>query len=473
MPQSSTPASPDEVIARARTALGKKTEYKLGKGGFKPGLDTPAPAGQCDCSGYVAWCLGISRQMSDPFYQQANGGWFETTAVAKDVLSPYGIFKQITVPVPGCIAVYGDHGGHEGHIGIVTAVKNGRPSLVIHCSSSAWKNNGDAIAENGIAALTDNPSVVYGWFSGYSDAAHTPLNLLGFLKPQAAKMARGRGGKKAPAVLEGGLLLRAARPKSSAGSAPHVAKAGAPAAAPNPLQVLFSIGHPPKYIAWHFPGETDYFFQSRAHVNADGAPNAYNKEDTGTDWLLNAGVPTRKLPNGKPDKSQPHNKWEWWGISVDAGNNPYVQKAGHPFPGFYVSTTALVDGTKTEDNPARYVDSNTIPFLVLPGKQWGGARKGDLGWIINRANGQACGAIFADVGPADEMGELSICAAKLLGLDPNPKGGGTEKKTILYLVFPGSGNGKPQSAADIAKRAKKLFNDWGGDARVATLPPLV
>jgi hypothetical protein len=71
------------------------------------------------------------------------------------------------------------------------------------------------------------------------------------------------------------------------------------------------------------------------------------------------------------------------------------------------------------------------PFLVLPGGQSGGARRGDLGWIINRANKKATGAIFADVGPKGEMGKLSIRAAHLLGLKEDPKNGGTSRKKIL------------------------------------------
>lgn len=441
------------MIDRARTALGLKIQYKLGKGGVKPELSTPAPQGQCDCSGYVAWCLGISRVMKDPFYKAANDGWFETTAIYKDILSSAGIFAEVSAPVPGCIAVYGDHGGNQGHIGIVTQVKNNKVQRVIHCSSSAWKNTGDAIAENNLAALTNNPNVRFGWFSRYSEV---PL--------------------AAPATFD---LFSINTPPALPGSAVHlegealIGTANLPLAPKNNLEIAFSIGEPPKYIAWRFPGEPAFFFQSRARINADGAPNAYHPNDIGIDWLLNAGRPTKKLPNGKPDKSQPHHLWKWWGISVDGNNAPYVQNSGHPYQGYYVSTTALVDASKAASDPARYVDSGSIPFIVLPGKQWGGARKGDLGWIVNRANGKSCGAIFADVGPAGELGELSIAAANLLGLKSNPKNGGTSKKEVLYIVFPGSGKGVPLTKTAIANSASQAFKAWGGDPRVASLPVLV
>jgi hypothetical protein len=53
-------SSPEDALARARTALGKTIEYKLGKGRMNPGPATPPPAGQGDCSGHIAWCLGLS-----------------------------------------------------------------------------------------------------------------------------------------------------------------------------------------------------------------------------------------------------------------------------------------------------------------------------------------------------------------------------------------------------------------------------
>jgi hypothetical protein len=460
-------SSPQDAIDRARTALGKKTEYKLGKGGYKPDLKTPAPAGKCDCTGFLAWAFGISRELDNPYYKQLNGGWFETSAIYKDIQSPYGIFSQLDKPQVGAVAVYGDSGGHEGHIGLITEVKNGKVQKVIHCSCSAWKDDGDAIAENAIKALTDNPAVRYGWFSGYSDHFLTPLALP--VDTNTSKPSP-RPPENLHVLSETISLLPSVR-RSLSGKALNAAQPAANTA--NNIRVLFSVGNPPQYIAWHFPGESSYFFQSRATINADGAPNAYNETDTGIDWLLNAGKPTRKLPNGKPDKFQPHHLWKWWGIAVDQDNHPYKQKAGHSFPGFYVSTTALANPNAGSGDPARYVDSNSIPFLVLPGGQYGGAKKGDFGWIINRTNGKATGAIFADIGPSAKLGELSIKAAELLGLKTDPKNGGTSKKEILYLVFPGSGNGSPRSVATIQNQAKSHFDTWGGDARVATLPPLI
>jgi hypothetical protein len=58
-------------------------------------------------------------------------------------------------------------------------------------------------------------------------------------------------------------------------------------------------------------------------------------------------------------------------------------------------------------------------------------------------------------------------------LKDNPKNGGTFRKEILYIVFPGSGNRKPRSPHQIQALAARLFADWSGDARVNTLPNLI
>src|SRR5262245_45093542 len=116
------------VLARAGSSVGQGIRYKLGKGGMNPGSPTPAAGGQCDCSGFVAWCLGMSRKTDEHFYVIFNGGWIETTGVWQDVGQNVGIFEE-TDRRPGAIVVYPDSNGHQGHIGIV--VDDGH---VIHCS---------------------------------------------------------------------------------------------------------------------------------------------------------------------------------------------------------------------------------------------------------------------------------------------------------------------------------------------------
>ena len=53
-------ASNDCTLERARAGLSKGTVYKLGKGGFDP---TRPMTRELDCSGFVAWTIGISREL--------------------------------------------------------------------------------------------------------------------------------------------------------------------------------------------------------------------------------------------------------------------------------------------------------------------------------------------------------------------------------------------------------------------------
>jgi hypothetical protein len=221
--------------------------------------------------------------------------------------------------------------------------------------------------------------------------------------------------------------------------------------------------------AWEFPGETPFFFQSRLHVCADGAPDAYAPGNLGSDDLRNAGKPPRK--DAPMDRD--FQLWKWFGIVVGNGNHPIVQKASDPNPGFFVSKTAHGHwGRYAETDPRCYVNANEVAYLVLPNGHTGGARKGDFGCVVHRPTGKAIPAIWSEVGPADETGEASILAVKQLGFVANPRKGGSSKREFLYLVFPGSGNGRPREQKEIEKIAGLLFTDWGGVNRAASLPDL-
>lgn len=113
-------------------AIGHGVVYKLGRGGFNkrnpsnPGWD----GGRSDCSGFVSWVLMIKRapKLIRPF-------WIETTAIYQDAIGKQRTFKQIPNPIPGCVVVFPDRVGREGHIGIVSEVSNGAVYHVVDCAS--------------------------------------------------------------------------------------------------------------------------------------------------------------------------------------------------------------------------------------------------------------------------------------------------------------------------------------------------
>ena len=219
---------------------------------------------------------------------------------------------------------------------------------------------------------------------------------------------------------------------------------------------VYRDGHPIRQVPiWRLQNEAAFFFASGLMIDADGAPNAYNLDDSGLDDLSNAGQPGH-----------------WDGIIADEEGNPVVQGPGDPFPGYYISCTALSDWTKARVDPRRYVDASKIPYIALPGElaRESGARLGDLAVVVNTRNGRLSYAIFADIG---RLGEGSIALADNLGIWSDARHGG-RWAGIMYLVFPGSGEHRPMSLEEINERTETLFRDWGGIEHVrscATLAP--
>jgi Fungal chitosanase of glycosyl hydrolase group 75/Bacterial SH3 domain len=205
-------------------------------------------------------------------------------------------------------------------------------------------------------------------------------------------------------------------------------------------------------------GESAFFYEAGMSINADGAPNAYHPADTGIDFLANAG--------------QPGN---WWALAVDKNGNPFIQGSTDPYPGYHISTTALFDSGFVSQNPRRYVDSTKIPYIVLPGnsdfRKVTGVKLGDFAVAYNTNNEKLAFAIYADVGPKNQIGEGSIALSQALGNDPLVRSRVRRgiPKDIVYVVFPGSGNGRPRKTSEIEAETKRLFEIWGGIERIKSL----
>lgn len=213
---------------------------------------------------------------------------------------------------------------------------------------------------------------------------------------------------------------------------------------------------------WQLPGQTAFFYEAGLAVDADGAPTAYHPppdSDRGLDALANAGSPGH-----------------WFGIVTDTGEpdgNPIVQGAADPAPGFYVSATSLQDRARSRHDPRRYVDATRIPYIVLPPvvRDRFQVKLGDFAMVCRRGNRQLSGAIFADIGPASHLGEGSVALAEALGIPASPRTGGTDGG-VIYVVFPGSGDGRPRPLEEIAAEAQQRFAAMGGLAQLdACFPP--
>lgn len=184
-------------------------------------------------------------------------------------------------------------------------------------------------------------------------------------------------------------------------------------------------------------------------IDADGALRAYHPDDaSGLDQLEHAGAPGN-----------------WWGIVTADGTpsgEPLVQGEGDPAPGFHVSQTSLADLDKALSDPQRYVDAVAVPYLALQEVfvTQLGCRLGDFAFVTHEATDgtvRSSSAIFADVAaPHLPVGEGSIALAERLGIPSSPRSGGTYRASVRYVLFCGSGNGRPRAIAEIDAEGARL-----------------
>lgn len=129
------------------------------------------------------------------------------------------------------------------------------------------------------------------------------------------------------------------------------------------------------------------------------------------------------------------------------------------------------------------INADEVPYVVLPqtknskGK-WAspdrvpgnpfhdaGVKRGDYVKITNPANGKSVYAIYGENGPSGQVGEISMAAARALGINDSPISGGfttmTDSQYLSYEFYPGSGkrseNGsriQKQTAEEIQKNGR-------------------
>lgn len=143
---------------------------------------------------------------------------------------------------------------------------------------------------------------------------------------------------------------------------------------------------------------------------------AYAPGDKGLDYLRNAGY-----PNGS-----------YRDILVCKGDRPIVWRGG------YLSKTAYFDNSKVWNDPDRYLDSASIPFIVVEGFIRRRAKGIVLGCrAVITWRGKSVEAMVGDIGPLYKIGEGSMKLLELLGANPNPKRGGIATFDVDYAIYPG------------------------------------
>lgn len=113
------------------------------------------PARACDCSAYVAWCLGVPRSPSP-----LAGNSFWTNGIWADVDRPGGqgqMFRLLDRPMPGALIVYPGRPDKDevGHVAIVSEVVGGQVSRILHCAPENYLSPSQPGAERNAIASTD------------------------------------------------------------------------------------------------------------------------------------------------------------------------------------------------------------------------------------------------------------------------------------------------------------------------------
>jgi hypothetical protein len=173
-------------------------------------------------------------------------------------------------------------------------------------------------------------------------------------------------------------------------------------------------------------------FTADADIDADGANGqngaraAYMADDSGSELLANGGMGIRH--------GEAVGTTDWFkDIVVVEGGKPKI------FPGgVIVSKTAYKIRGEQEDTPKRYVDSETVPYVVVPPviiQKTKGVVRGCFARVTYK--GQSVDCMVGDVGPRKKIGEISMAAARAVGMNPSPRSGGEERKIVQYEVFPG------------------------------------
>jgi hypothetical protein len=147
-------------------------------------------------------------------------------------------------------------------------------------------------------------------------------------------------------------------------------------------------------------------------------------------------------------------------MDIDADGSPNALQLD-PMYG-QLSTSYTFPG---ERGQRRFLDSEKVPYYVLPGRKESalykrfGVKLGDIAVISYKDT--YCYAIYGDVGPSKKFGEASLLVADQLGFNPYSSVRGKRRVTrgisegVSYLIFPNSAvkNLTPEDARDKIEKA--------------------
>lgn len=112
-------------------------------------------------------------------------------------------------------------------------------------------------------------------------------------------------------------------------------------------------------------------------------------------------------------------------IDCDGGSNPLNDPYWQP-------DTSLRFAGKS-------IDAETVPFIVVPPlilKGVPGVVLGCKARVTHTVKRTQVDCVVADIGPMFKVGEVSVAAAKLLGINPHPIKGGEDAYVCSYELWP-------------------------------------
>jgi Fungal chitosanase of glycosyl hydrolase group 75 len=264
------------------------------------------------------------------------------------------------------------------------------------------------------------------------------------------------------------------------------------------------------------------FWARPLEVDADGARNAYHRDDPhGSKGLAieYVGNGMTILRNGEPltfnEKEEDNSTWlnayhaivnngwkapagfdvDIYGFARDRNGKVCVKPDGR-----LISSTSLVQHRSARYcDPKRYVDALRIPGIVVPNRSdeeqpvkggddqiappfaRHGVFRGDLAVVYNPATRIWRGAIIYDTGPRELLGEGSLRLVLDLRADRRSPKSALETNDLgidetNVLLFPGTaeklGPGRTWTSEKIHTLASRLFNAWGGGTEVQAVEKL-
>ncbi|MEU0138227.1 glycoside hydrolase family 75 protein [Streptomyces sp. NPDC006296] len=121
--------------------------------------------------------------------------------------------------------------------------------------------------------------------------------------------------------------------------------------------------------------------------------------------------------------------------------------------------------TAFQGSDGRYLDSSRVPYVVVPGpsRLWNYAKAGIKGGGVAAVihGGKVRYAVVGDTGPTGIIGEGSYALAKSLGIDPDPRTGGTPSG-VTYILFRNSRASPVQSPAAATGAGEALARKFVG-----------